>query len=195
MHLHTPLTEQAIQKLKLGDIVYLSGTIFTGRDRIHKYLAEGHAPPVDLHNQAIYHAGPIAVRKDGKWEFWAFGPTTSIRQEPYTPYLIEKLGVRVLIGKGGMSEKIAETCRKNHAVYLHTIGGGGVILANCVKKIKNVYLKEFGIPEAMWEVQVERFPAIVTIDAKGESLHTKIQARSTQKLLQKKWIKTKKQPK
>ncbi|MDD4351622.1 MAG: FumA C-terminus/TtdB family hydratase beta subunit [Candidatus Gracilibacteria bacterium] len=182
MNISTPLSNETIAKLQLGDIVYITGKLFTARDRIHKYLAEGNAPPVDLQGQVIYHAGPIAVRKNGKWEFWAFGPTTSVRQEPYTPYLIEKLGVKVIIGKGGMGKEVQEACRKHKAVYLHTIGGGGVILANCVKKVSKVYLQEFGMPEAMWEVEVEGFPAICTIDSRGQSLHTEIHDQSIQKL-------------
>lgn len=189
MYLQTPLQPADLRKLKLGSIVYLSGKIYTARDQVHKYLAEGHPPPVDLKGQAIYHSGPIAVRKDGKWEFWSFGPTTSIRQEPYTEYLIKKLGVKVIIGKGGMGDKTAAACRDYGAVYLHTIGGGGVVLANCVKEIYGVHLKQFGLPEALWEVRVEYFPAIVTIDAHGQSLHTEILANSLK--IATPWIKQK----
>jgi len=182
MNLPTPLTDSDIKKLRLGDIVYLSGKIFTGRDQVHKYFYEGNNPPVDLHGQVLYHCGPIAIRNNGDWDLWGFGPTTSIRQEPYTDYVISKLGIKAIIGKGGMGKKTAAACAKNKAVYLHAIGGCGVVLANCVRKVHKLHLEKFGIPEAMWEVEVYRFPAIVTIDSEGHSLHTEIQAKSLEKL-------------
>jgi fumarate hydratase subunit beta len=130
----------------------------------------------------LYHCGPV-VRKDGdEWIFVAAGPTTSKREEPYEADVIERYGVRGVIGKGGMGPRTLAACGKHGAVYLHAIGGLAVILAKSVKKVKTVHkLEEFGAPEAMWVIQVERFPAVVTMDSHGNSLHADVLAKSTAK--------------
>ncbi len=181
--LTTPLSEQDIRSLKVGDIVVLNGTIFTGRDAVHKYLYEG-GELEPIKNGIIYHCGPVILKQDGEYKTMAAGPTTSIREEPYQGEIIEKFGIKAVIGKGGMGAKTLKACQNYGAVYLHAIGGAAQIYAQCVKKIPNVYLEQFGSPEAVWEMQVEGFPAVVTMDSHGNSLHKEVQDISLNKLKQ-----------
>lgn len=183
MKLTTPLSEQDVRALKLNQMVSLSGKVFTGRDAVHKYLYEGHPSPVNLSGQVIYHCGPVVVQENGQWVVKAAGPTTSIREEPYQWKLIETLGLRAIIGKGGMGEKTRDACKAFGCVYLHAVGGAAQVLAQAVKRVEGVYLKdEFGSPEAIWEMVVEDFAAVVTIDAHGNSLHDEVARQSGEKL-------------
>ena len=181
-----PFTEEKIRALKVGDEVLISGTVFTGRDAVHKYLHEGGKlpPGVNLRDGILYHCGPVMMQQpDGSWKCTAAGPTTSIREEPYQGQIIHDFGVRGVIGKGGMGDRTVEACKENGCVYLHAIGGAAQVLAECVKKVRNVYFeKEFGSPEAIWELEIEDFPAVVTIDAHGHSLHKEIFAASSAEL-------------
>jgi fumarate hydratase class I len=163
--------------------VQITGPLFTGRDAVHKYLHEGGKLPVSLQDQILYHCGPVMVRERGEWVTKAAGPTTSIREEPYQAGLIEKYGIRAVIGKGGMGRRTLQACQSFGCVYLHAVGGAAQVLARTVKKVKGVYLLEkFGAPEAIWEFEVENFSAIVTMDAHGQSLHEEIQNESREKL-------------
>jgi fumarate hydratase class I len=186
IELKTPISEAEIRKLKLGDEVFISGKVFTGRDAVHKYLHEGGQLPqgVSLRDGILYHCGPVVVKDEqGNWKCVAAGPTTSIREEPYQWQIIRDFGLRGVIGKGGMGEKTLEACRQHGCVYLHGIGGAAQVLAQCIKKVSNVYMMEkFGAPEAIWEFEVEKFPAIVTIDAHGNSLHKEVFAASQAEL-------------
>jgi fumarate hydratase class I len=177
-----PFTEEKILALKLGDEVLVSGTIFTGRDAVHKYLHEGGALPagVTLRDGILYHCGPVMMKQnDGSYKCTAAGPTTSTREEPYQWQVIRDHGVRGVIGKGGMGAKTQEACKKYGCVYLHAVGGAAQVLAERIKQVRNVYfLEQFGSPEAIWELAVEDFPAVVTIDAHGNSLHEKVFAAS-----------------
>ena len=181
-----PFTEEKIRVLNVGDEVLISGTVFTGRDAVHKYLHDGGKlpPGVSLKDGIIYHCGPVMMKQDdGSWKCTAAGPTTSIREEPYQGQIIHDFGVRGVIGKGGMGDRTMEACRQNGCVYLHAIGGAAQVLAECVKKVRNVYFAaEFGAPEAIWELEIEDFPAVVTIDAHGHSLHKEIFAASQAEL-------------
>lgn len=177
--LNLPLSESEVRKLKQGDMVLLSGTIFTGRDAVHKHLYDGKTIPVSFSGSAIYHCGPVVVKENGQWIVRAAGPTTSTREEPYQATIIEKFGVRAVIGKGGMGQKTLEACQKFGCVYLHAVGGAAQVLAEKIVRVKNVYmLEEFGSPEAVWELEVKDFPALVTIDSHGKSLHKEITASS-----------------
>jgi fumarate hydratase subunit beta len=182
IELKTPIAEDVIRSLKVGDEVQISGTIFTGRDVLHKYLHEGGKlpPEVNLRDMVLYHCGPVVMKDEqGNWKVTAAGPTTSIREEPYQWQVIRDHGLRGVIGKGGMGEKTVAACKEHGCVYLHAVGGAAQVLAECVKKVKSVhFLKEFGSPEAIWEFEVEGFPAVVTIDAHGNSLHREIFERS-----------------
>ena len=184
--LSLPFTEEKIRGLKVDDEVLISGVVFTGRDAVHKYLHEnGVLPPeVNLRDGIIYHCGPVMMQTaDGSWKCTAAGPTTSIREEPYQWQIIRDFGVRGVIGKGGMGERTLAACQEHGCVYLHAIGGAAQVLAECIKQVRNVYLKEeFGSPEAIWELEVADFPAVVTIDAHGKSLHKEVLANSQAEL-------------
>lgn len=180
--LTAPFTKDKILALKVGDEVGISGIVFTGRDAVHKYLHEGGElpPEVKLQDGIIYHCGPVVLKDaGGNWKVTAAGPTTSIREEPYQGDIIRKFGVRGVIGKGGMGDRTSAACKESGCVYLHGIGGAAQVLAECVKRVRNVFfLEEFGSPEAIWELEVENFPAVVTMDAHGNSLHKEILLQS-----------------
>ena len=180
MLLEAPFTEAKIRALHVGDLVEITGVIFTGRDAVHKYLHDGGKPPVDLRDSIIYHCGPVVLKEaDGSWKVTAAGPTTSIREEPYQADIIRDHGLRGVIGKGGMGEKTLAACKEHGCVYLHAIGGAAQVLAECVVRVRNVSLLEkFGSPEAIWELEVRDFPAVVTMDSHGCSLHREVFAAS-----------------
>jgi tartrate/fumarate subfamily iron-sulfur-dependent hydro-lyase beta chain len=186
--LTTPISEDVIRSLKVGDEVTITGTLFTGRDAVHKYLHEGGKLPagVDFNGGVLYHCGPVIVKDaQGQWKCVAAGPTTSIREEPYQHQVIRDFGLRGVIGKGGMGERTLAACKESGCVYLHAIGGAAQVLAECVKAVRNVYfMEEFGAPEAIWEFEVEDFPAVVTMDSHGGSLHKEVMAASQARLEQ-----------
>jgi len=186
IQLNFPFTKDKIATLKVGDAVEISGVLFTGRDAVHKYLHEGGELPagVNLQNGIIYHCGPVVLKDEqGNWKVTAAGPTTSIREEPYQGDIIKRFGLRGVVGKGGMGERTLAACKENGCVYLHAIGGAAQVLAECIKRVRNVYLLEkFGSPEAIWELEVERFPAVVTMDSHGNSLHKEVFANSQAEL-------------
>jgi fumarate hydratase class I len=173
VRLQTPLSEADVRKLKAGDIVLLSGTVYTGRDEVHKHLHKGGDLPV-LRGGVIYHCGPVVLEENGTYRVVAAGPTTSIREEPYQAGVIERFGVRAVIGKGGMGPKTSQACKDFGCVYLHAIGGAAQIYARCVESVDDVHLKHFGSPEAVWVMRVKDFPAVVTMDAHGRSLHQEV---------------------
>jgi fumarate hydratase class I len=175
--LQAPLTDEAVRSLKVGDVVLLSGAMFTGRDAVHAHLMK-HEPPVDLHGSVLYHCGPVVVKEGDTWRVTAAGPTTSIREEPYQGEIIKRYGVRVVIGKGGMGAKTLSALKEHGAVYLNAVGGAAQFYARTIKSVDGVSLLDFGTPEAMWHLTVEDFPAIVTMDAHGNSLHKEIEQES-----------------
>jgi len=179
-HLRTPLSEEDVRKLRVGDTVYLTGLIFTARDAAHRKILDlinrGEKLPFDPRGLAVYHVGPVVRRKNGEWEVIAAGPTTSARLEPVEHEFIAKTGVRMIIGKGGMGAKTAEACKKYGAVYAVFTGGAAVLAAQAIKRVVDVYwLDELGIPEAVWLFEVEEFgPLTVTIDTTGKNLYDEI---------------------
>lgn len=200
--LTVPISEKDIRALHIGDQVLLSGVMFTGRDAAHKYMKESfiagpcqasERPLYDILKRGlaggvIYHCGPV-VKKVGqasglpdRYEFVAAGPTTSIREEPYQAAVIEHFGLRGVIGKGGMGGKTLAACQKLGAVYLHAIGGAATLIAESVKEVVAVHKLDFGVPEAFWQIRVEDFPCVVTMDSHGQSLHDTIEAESKRKL-------------
>ena len=184
-NLQLPLTEEDVRGLALGDAVSLTGTIFTARDAAHKYLVENpdFSRIPDIRGSVLYHCGPVIIKRDGRYVVTAAGPTTSIREEPYMATVIEKYGIRAIIGKGGMGPATAEACRRFGCVYLSAVGGAAQVLASCVKEVPSVsMLEEFGAPEAIWQLNVVDFPAVVTMDATGASLHQQVKARSEAQL-------------
>jgi fumarate hydratase class I len=178
-----PFTPAALKPLNVGDMVSLSGRIVTGRDRLHKYLYEGGKSPVDLKDGAIFHCGPVVIRKDRKWVIRAAGPTTSARQDPYMARIIEQHKLRVIVGKGGMGEATRRACMKQGCVYLQAVGGAAVLLAQSIQDVLGGYfLREFGMAEAMWELTVKDLPAVVAIDTRGRSLFKRVQSASRRAL-------------
>jgi fumarate hydratase class I len=171
--LRPPLDEQTIRGLKVGDVVLISGEVYTGRDAVHAHLMKN-PPPVDLRGSVLYHCGPVVLQQGEKWTIRAAGPTTSIREEPYQADILRRYGVRAVIGKGGMGAKTLEGLQECGAVYLNAIGGAAQFYARCVEEVLAVHLLDFGIPEAMWHLRVKDFAAIVTMDAHGNSLHARV---------------------
>jgi tartrate/fumarate subfamily iron-sulfur-dependent hydro-lyase beta chain len=185
IQLTAPYTEEKIRSLKVGDMVEITGLLLTGRDAVHKWLHDGNVPPaedVDLRHSILYHCGPVMMKKGKRWVATAAGPTTSIREEPYQAGIIEKFGIKAVIGKGGMGEKTRAACKKFGCVYLHAVGGAAQVLAERIREVEGVYgLETFGSPEAIWKLQVVKFPVVVTIDAHGNSLHHEVEMASSSK--------------
>lgn len=170
--LTTPIQDEDIKLLKVGDIVYLSGTLVTCRDEGHRrVIAEGIMPKLPMDRIAIFHAGPIVKDVEGGWEMISIGPTTSMRMERYEKEFLAKTGVKLVIGKGGMGTKTAEGCKDSTAVHAVFPGGCGVIAAEQVEKIVDKEWPEFGMPEAFWILKVKEFgPLIISIDTEGNNL-------------------------
>ena len=184
--LKLPVSEESIRSLKVGDFVELTGRMITGRDAAHKWLIEDHRDEVApyMADSVIYHCDPVvAENEDGTYDFVAAGPTTSIREEPYQADVIGRYGLRGVIGKGGMGAKTLEGLAQHGAVYLHAVGGAAQVLARAIPRVEKVFmLSEFGVPEALWVIDVERFPVMVTMDSHGGSLHAEVEERSQAKL-------------
>ena len=177
--LTTPVTEEEIRKLKLNDIVYLTGTIVTARDFAHKKILEheemGKKIPVNLDGLGVFHCGPIMKKKNGAWTVVAAGPTTSIRMEMFEEEVIRNFRVRIVIGKGGMGSKTTNAMKRYGAVYGAFTGGTALLAAQAIKKVKSVEWMDLGMPEAMWILEVEEFgPLIVTIDAHGNNSYKEL---------------------
>ena len=162
--LKTPLGEDEVRALKMGDTIKLSGSIFTARDRAHKYLIEeatSETLDFDLKGAALYHCGPLVRRSNADFELVVAGPTTSNRMNPYEPEVIAKYGIRAIIGKGGMDDRTLEALGEFGCVYLAAVSGAAVVLARYVKRILNVYkLEEFGMPECFWSSMWMGYPQL-----------------------------------
>ncbi|WP_071126069.1 L(+)-tartrate dehydratase subunit beta [Peptoniphilus lacydonensis] len=170
--LTTPISYEDIKHLKIGDIIYLSGRMVTCRDVAHRrVIEEGLELPVDIKDKAILHAGPIISEKNGKYEMISVGPTTSMRMEKFEEKFIEKTGVKIIIGKGGMGEGTARGCKKNKAIHVVIPAGNAVWAATRVKEIVDAKWTDLGMPETLWVCDVEEFgPLIVSIDSKGNNI-------------------------
>ncbi|MFN2221363.1 MAG: FumA C-terminus/TtdB family hydratase beta subunit [Candidatus Promineifilaceae bacterium] len=192
-----PIPDEEIRALHVGDTVFLNGIVVLGRDAAHKFMIEtfirNPAPPEEkalyeelkqlLDGGVIYHCGPVVSKdEDGKWIFVAAGPTTSIREEVYQPEVIAHFNLKGVIGKGGMGPNTLKACAQQPAVYFHAIGGAASLIAQSVKEVVTVHKMEFGVPEAMWVIRVEDFPAVVTMDSHGQSIHDQVEAQSKAKL-------------
>tara|TARA_B100001123_G_scaffold101944_3_gene117916 strand:+ start:1987 stop:2604 length:618 start_codon:yes stop_codon:yes gene_type:complete len=191
-----PISDEKIRELKVGEPIRLSGVMVTGRDVVHKWLVETfiektREPQGDdlevfealkpiIEGSAIYHCGPVVAGLDTKeYEFKAAGPTTSIREEPYQGAVMGLFNAKFVIGKGGMGAKTLQACQDVPCIYLHAVGGAAALIAKTVVAVKDVYkLEEFGVPEAIWVIDVKDFPAVVTMDANGGSLHAEIDDKS-----------------
>lgn len=181
------MTEDEVFSLRAGDMVFLNGIIVTGRDKLHKFLFKEEPSrkniPFNLEGSVLYHCGPIIKKIKGRYRVFAAGPTTSMRVEMYEYKIISSYSLRGVMGKGGMGEKTLKALKEYGCVYFQTIGGAAVYLAEKVKFVVDVWkLEEFGMTEAMWVLNVQEFPAIVTMDAHGRSLHHEIEKGSYRKL-------------
>jgi len=170
--LNLPLCDRDICDLRAGDIIYLSGILVTGRDEVYRRIVEEQfTPPVDLKGMAIYHAGPIVRGKEHEWELVSIGPTSSVRMEKWAAGFIEKTGVKVMIGKGGMGEKTTAACRKYGAIHCVYPGGCAVLGASQIEKIENVFWPELTMAECLWVMRTHQFgPLIVSIDTQENNI-------------------------
>lgn len=173
--LTTPIKDEDLADIKVGDVIYLNGYLITARDCAHTRLVKlGRQLPVDLKGKAIFHAGPIMVpRKDepGRFDVVSIGPTTSMRMEKFQKEFLEQTGVKVIIGKGGMGPKTTEGCKQTKALHCVFPGGCAVVAACCVEEVEDVQWQELGMPEAMWVMRVKEFgPLVVSIDTHGNNL-------------------------
>ena len=178
VRLEVPISEARIRQLKMGDVVLVSGDIYTGRDAVHAYLMK-HPSPAELQGTVLYHCGPVVLKDNGKYRITAAGPTTSIREEPYQAEIIKRFGIRAVMGKGGMGPRTLAGLKESGAVYLNAIGGAAQYYSKCIEEVLDVHLLEFGIPEAMWHLRIKDLPAIVTMDSHGNSLHADVEKAST----------------
>ncbi|MEW5760728.1 MAG: FumA C-terminus/TtdB family hydratase beta subunit [Candidatus Thermoplasmatota archaeon] len=174
--LNSPMEKKDIEKLKIGNTVYISGRIYTARDKAHiralEYYKEKKALPVSFKNETIFHCGPIAQKINGDWKIVAGGPTTSSRMNAMEPKFIAYFRPKAIIGKGGMDKNTAIAMKKYGCVYLAYVGGAGVLAAKRIKKVLNVHWFDLGVAEALWEVEAEKFgPLVVGIDTNGKNLY------------------------
>jgi tartrate/fumarate subfamily iron-sulfur-dependent hydro-lyase beta chain len=179
-----PISDERVEDLEIGDTVYLNGVVCTARDMAHlkikRLLEEGKPLPVDCKGGAVIHAGPVVIKEDGKWRLSVIGPTTSIRMEPYAA-MVGELGVKILVGKGGMAAASAQAFARHKQVYLQAPPGCAVLLADGVKDVLDVFGLESGMPEAMWVLKVEKFgPLVVTMDARGRSRYDELRGSADQ---------------
>ncbi len=190
-----PISDEVIRKLKVGDTIALTGLMLTGRDAVHKWMIETFVkktrePQGDdmevyeaikpiLDGGVIYHCGPVVSGLDtGDYKFVAAGPTTSIREEPYQGDVMRHFNMKGVIGKGGMGALTLQACNQVPGVYLHAVGGAASLIAESVEKVLGVHKMEFGVPEAIWVLQVKEFPVVVTMDSHNNSLHAEVEEKS-----------------
>jgi fumarate hydratase subunit beta len=182
-HFTTPISEEEARKLKVGDVVYVSGEhVYTARDEAHEralhMFEKGEKPPVDFEGSVVYHVGPVAWQKDGKWQIVSAGPTTSVRMELFEDEFLRKYRARIIIGKGGMGEKTLTALKEVGAVYCSFTGGCGALAAKGLKEVRAYEWSDLGMPEALWVITAENFgPLLVTMDSHGGSLHKEMNQR------------------
>ena len=194
-NLSIPISDENILQLKVGDSVSLSGVMITGRDTVHKWMIETFIKETRqmegddlqvyqaikrlLNGGALYHCGPIvAGLETGDYRFVAAGPTTSIREEPYQGDIMRHFNLKAVIGKGGMGPKTLAACHQVPCVYLHAIGGAASLIAQSVQRVIDVHKLDFGVPEAMWVIEIKDLPLVVTMDAHNNSIHAEVETRS-----------------
>ncbi len=184
----TPIGDEA-RNLRMGDVLYLTGTVVTARDAGHRRALEllnrGEKLPVDLHGLAVYHMGPIVRKIGDEWKVYSAGPTTSARLEAYEAEFLEKTGARIVVGKGGMGAKTAEACKRLGTAYAIYTGGAGALAAKAIRRVRGVEWLDLGSPEAMWVLEVEDFgPLTVIIDPEGRNLYDETRTRIKPNLLE-----------
>jgi len=173
--LTTPINNEDLESLTIGDIIYLNGYLITSRDDVHQRVIKQHKElPVDLKGMAIFHAGPIMREREnekGKYDVISIGPTTSMRMEKYEKEFIAQTGLKLIVGKGGMGPNTVAGCQQYKAIHAVFPGGCAVLAAQCVEEVERVEWLDLGMPEAIWVMRVKEFgPLIVSIDTKGNNL-------------------------
>ena len=189
----TPISEEDVRKLKVNDVLYITGTIVTARDQAHRraleYFKQGKPLPINLEGLAVFHCGPVVSKEGDKWVAVAAGPTTSTRMDIFEDEFVKNFKVRVIIGKGGMGKKTTDAMAKYGAVYGAFTGGAAILAAKAIKNVKNVEWLDLGTPEALWIFEVEDFgPLAVAIDSHGNNIFmdvTKKVEENKQKIYQK----------
>ena len=178
-----PFDEKTVRSLKAGEAVTITGRVYTGRDKFHKWIADGGETPVDFRDGALYHCGPVCVADGDGWRVVSAGPTTSVRENPYEADFIAGSGVRLVIGKGGMDAATLAAMKRHGCVYVQAVGGAGALYAASVKRVAGVsLLEEFGAAEAVWHFDVEGFRGVVAMDAHGRSLFADVDKASQAEL-------------
>lgn len=187
-HLKTPVPEDEIRKLKMGDLIYVTGTVITARDEAHLKALElhekGEKPPVDFKGVGVFHCGPIMKKVNGEWTVIAAGPTTSARMEIFQDNFIETFRPALIIGKGGMGDRTSKACQEYGCAYGAFTGGAALLAARGIKKVREVYwLEELGMPECLWVYDVEDFgPMIITIDTHGNNMTQNVKEQVTARM-------------
>jgi len=185
----TPIGDEEVRKLRMGDVIFLTGTVVTARDAGHRRALEllnrGDRLPIDLRGLAVYHMGPIVRKVGDDWKVYSAGPTTSTRLETYEAEFLEKTGAKVIVGKGGMGAKTAEACKRLGTTYAIYTGGAGALAAKSIKRVKGVEWLDLGTPEALWILEVEDFgPLTVIIDPEGRNLYEELRAKNKPNLIE-----------
>lgn len=178
----TPISEAMIRKLRVNDVLYVSGTMVTARDQAHRraleYFKKGEQLPIELEGLALFHCGPIVKKEGDGWIIIAAGPTTSTRMDIFEDEFIKNFKVRVIVGKGGMGERTTYAMGKYGAVYGAFTGGAAILAAEAIKNVRRVEWLDLGMPEAMWIMEVEEFgPLTVAIDSHGNNLFAENQKK------------------
>lgn len=179
LRLRTPISEREVRKIRVGDILYLSGTAITARDETHvralEYLKRGEKLPYSFEGMVLYHCGPLARKRGGKWEVLAAGPTTSMRMEALEAEFIEKFRPRVIVGKGGMGERTVGALKKFGVVYCDFTGGAAILAAEAIEGVEDVEWLDLGMSDALWILRIREFgPLVVTIDSLGNNLRDEL---------------------
>jgi fumarate hydratase subunit beta len=181
LRVKTPITDEDICRMKLGDNVFLTGVVHTAKDEAHgrilEYLSQGRKIPFDLNGGVIFHCGPIAKKINGRWSVVSAGPTTSSRMNRLQPEVLEKCGVKAVIGKGGMSEDVLKSLKNNNAVYLAVTGGAAALISERIKKVLAVNWLDVGMPEAVWALEVKDLGPLTVAMINGKSLYSGVERR------------------
>ncbi|MFW9995057.1 MAG: FumA C-terminus/TtdB family hydratase beta subunit [Candidatus Odinarchaeota archaeon] len=185
-HFTTPISKEDVQKVRIGDVIYISGTVFMARDEAHERALEmgkkGEKSPIDFEGLAVYHCGPVVEKEGEEWKIVAAGPTTSTRMDLFEDEFIKTFKVNVVIGKGGMGDRTAKAMKEYKAIYTAFTGGAALVASKGIKRVKSVHWLDLGTPEALWVIEVEKFgPLIVGIDSTGESLYRNVEEKIDKK--------------
>lgn len=174
-HMCLPIPVDVVKKLRVNDVLYITGSVFTARDSAHEKMRAMNPKdlPFDTSDMALYHCGPLMKQEQGRWVAVSAGPTTSSRFDDVEDIILDRFNVHLIIGKGGMGERTLKALKKTGSVYAAFPGGAGVLAAEKITSVSQVFwLEELGMPEAVWILEVKEFgPLIVAMDSVGQSLY------------------------